>query len=104
MDAERKRRAHKAERECRRLLEDGGWHVHYAGFLDYVCEKENDIIFVEVKAHQGVSERADQHALMVKIAEHGISCFIYRPDVGFLSVPGNARSDDLGGIRSKVPE
>ena len=102
MKAERKAQSHYAERTCKEALLQKGWLVRYAGFLDYICEKDDQVIFVEVKSHQGIM-RHDQQDLMVKISKLGIPCFVYTPDTGFLSVPGNARSDDLGGIRS-VPE
>lgn len=92
--------AKSAEVQCREILELAGWRVRYAGFLDFVCDRGDDLIFVEVKSHKRVNERRDQHELMLKLAGHGVPCYVYRPDTGFLTVPGNARSDDLEGIRA----
>ena len=50
MKAERKRIAKDAEIKCREALEKDGWKVYFAGILDYVCLKDDQLMFAEAKS------------------------------------------------------
>lgn len=86
MDALRKGKSHYAETECRRILSKQGWEVDSAGLLDYVCQRNDEVMFVEVKSAQSIHLRHDQYHLMLKISKHGIKCFYFTPDGGFTEI------------------
>jgi hypothetical protein len=60
--------------------------VDFAGLLDYVCQKDDEVMFVEVKSADNIHLRHDQYELMLKISKYGIRCLFYTPDAGFIEI------------------
>ena len=61
---------------------DNGYTVYRSGWPDYLITKDNKIIFVEVKG-KGDKLRNSQKAMLKILSDHGLTCFIWSPIIGF---------------------
>ena len=85
MDTERKRIAKDAEINCRGALERDGWKVYFARILDFVCLKDDQIMFAEAKS-PNIHLRHDQYQLLLRLSGYRIKCCFYSPDKGFIEI------------------
>lgn len=72
-----------AEMKLREKLEVEGWLVVHKGWPDFVCVKDDEMIFVEVKNYKGEMLKKEQHYILTNLAKLGLNCFKWTPDVGF---------------------
>lgn len=76
-------RRNTAERGLQEKMESLGWEVTKRGWPDFVCVKDDKIIFVEVKKDAMNPLRREQRRLMEILHAAGLACFRWDPESGF---------------------
>lgn len=74
--------ANNAEEACRRRLRECA--PSKRGWPDFSFFHEGDLYCVEVKPKAGRLLKRDQQRVMDGLAEHGVPCFVWTPDTGFI--------------------
>lgn len=72
-----------AETQLREKLEREGWKVIHQGWPDFVCIRNEETIFVEVKNYRGQMLKKEQHFILTHLAKLGLSCYKWTPDSDF---------------------
>ena len=72
-----------AEAKLREQLERKGWKVLHKGWPDFVCVKDDNMMFIEVKSYKGQMLKREQHLILTSLAKLGLNCYKWTPDVGF---------------------
>lgn len=92
-----RRPKNEAEGELYDLMIEQGWKVTKRGWPDFFCWTDERFILVEVKREKGVALKAYQEMVMASLAELGVECYRYSPDVGFEKV-------EADGLDRKPPK
>lgn len=72
-----------AEQELIDLMEQDGYKVFKRGWPDFFCEKDGELVLVEVKPDGGHRLKYAQHVIMAGLARYGVPCYFWCPDLGF---------------------
>lgn len=72
-----------AEKQLRNKLEKEGWVVTHKGWPDFVCVKDSEMMFVEVKGYRGDKLKKEQHYVLTNLSKLGLNCFRWDPNSGF---------------------
>lgn len=73
----------KTEKLFRDLAEANGWEVTKRGYPDFICYKDNDFVFVEVKS-KDYPLTPEQEKFKSCMIRHGIKFITWRPTEGFI--------------------
>ncbi len=63
-----------------------GYQVCRTGWPDYLIVKGNKIAFVEVKKDSHDHLKDNQSKILQILSNHGLDCYVWRPDTGFTKV------------------
>jgi len=76
----------KAEGAFKKEMEGKGWDITKRGWPDFICLRDDDVVFVEVKKNKDIPLKKSQLKIMKILADHGIPCFRWSPDLGFETI------------------
>lgn len=72
-----------AEFYFRKLAEEKGWTLFKRGWPDFLCLRNGEVVFVEVKnGRDNVSE--SQRKVLNILSGLGLKCYVWRPTKGFV--------------------
>ena len=69
-------------------LQDEGWSVLRKGWPDFFCYKDDNIMLIEVKPSRNHRLKSEQLEILLRLAEKGLSCYRWSPQVGLEQVTG----------------
>lgn len=72
-----------AEETLKKKLEKKGYTVYRNGWPDFIVQREDEIIAIEVKSHQTEKLEENQLSIMELLSSLGIKCQRWSPDKGF---------------------
>ena len=74
-----KKPKNKAEAQCFDLLCKMGFLPTKRGYPDFMCIKNGELTFVEVKPNAETKLTPEQEIFMDTLEKHGFLCYVYRP-------------------------
>lgn len=78
--------ANVSERQFFQMMTDAGWQLTKKGWPDFACFKDGKLILIEVKPKRSHRLKSWQQKLMMQLVKHGIRCYRWSPNGGFLPV------------------
>jgi len=79
-----------AERKFSEVARNQGWKITKRGWPDFICFRDGEVMFVEVKKNNAQRFKTAQEIIHKILKEHGINVCRWSPDNDWLSkIPGN---------------
>lgn len=82
--------ASKSEETFACLMRDACWSVWHRGLPDFICERNNRVIAVEVKSFPGQKLSQEQVTVLHILADRGLECYRWDPQTHFQTIYGMA--------------
>lgn len=79
------------------ILTEQGWHVSKRGWPDFFCNKDDEVILVEVKHNATHNLKTTQSKIMTFLTSKGIPCYKWDPESGFKKVKTQPPTGNPGG-------
>ena len=92
-----KKRTNKSEVSFMENMVKHDWKILTKGYPDFICVKNHELIAVEVKPRRGVYLKESQHEVMSLFSKHGIKCYRWNPDDGFIPFSNDSPARDVNG-------
>ena len=81
-------RVHQHEADLETAMKMRGFQVTKRGWPDFICVREKEVFFVEVKSNKRQKLKREQIALHRILVRHGLACLRWDPDQGFTDIDG----------------